>query len=96
MIGEAIRTHVLIPRDLVEAVDRVAGKRRRSEFVTEALREKLARELQKEALAATAGVLADADYPDWSTPEKTSRWVHDQRRTDDAHTSVKLRGSSRV
>lgn len=96
MVGEAIRTHVLVPRDVVEAVDRVAGRRKRSEFVTEALREKLTRELQKEALAATAGALAGADYPAWSTPEKTSEWVHAMRRKDDAHTEQKLRGSSRA
>ncbi len=95
MVGEAVRTHVLLPRDVVDAVDRIAGRRKRSEFVTEALREKLTRELQKEALAATRGALAGADYPEWSTPEQTSAWVHNRRREDDAHTSEKLRGSSR-
>jgi len=96
MMKETMRTHVHVPRDLVEAIDRVAGKRKRSEFVTEALREKLARERQKEALAATAGALAAADYPEWATPEKTSQWVHDLRRAADAHTGEKLRGSSRA
>jgi len=94
VVKEAVRTHILVPRDVVEAVDRVAGKRRRSAFVTEALREKLTRERQKEALAATAGALAGADYPEWSTPEKSSAWVHDQRRRDDEHTSKKLRSAT--
>jgi metal-responsive CopG/Arc/MetJ family transcriptional regulator len=96
MMKETVRTHVHVPRDLIEAIDRVAGKRKRSEFVTEALREKLTRERQKEALAATAGVLKDADYPEWETPEQTSQWVHDLRCVADAHTSEKLRGSARV
>jgi len=29
---EAVRTHVVFSRDLVETIDRVAGKRKRSEF----------------------------------------------------------------
>jgi hypothetical protein len=51
---------------------------------------------QKEALAATAGALADANYPEWSTPEKSSEWVRKMRREADVHTDEKLRGSSRV
>ncbi len=50
MTKEDVRTHIVIPRDMVAAIDRLAGKRRRSAFITEAVREKLARELQKEAL----------------------------------------------
>lgn len=94
-LNEAVRTHIVVPRDVVAAVDRVAGRRRRSEFITEAVREKLTRELQKAALAATAGALAGAEYPEWETPEKTSAWVHDRRRSDDARTDEKLRGSAR-
>lgn len=32
-----IRTHVALPRDLVEEIDRIAGQRRRSEFTAETL-----------------------------------------------------------
>lgn len=40
MMKETVRTHVVLPRDLVEAVDTLVGKRTRSEFVEQALREK--------------------------------------------------------
>ena len=59
--NETVRTHVVIPRDVVAAVDRLAGRRKRSEFIAEAVREKLTRELQRTVLAATAGALAGAE-----------------------------------
>jgi metal-responsive CopG/Arc/MetJ family transcriptional regulator len=90
---ELVRTHVLLPRPLVEAVDTLVGQRRRSRFVEDAVEEKLARERQLQALRAlkaSAGVLADADYPEWATPEKTSAWVHNLRQEADARTRQKL------
>src|SRR5664279_4450126 len=38
------RTHLIAPRELIEEVDRLVGPRKRSEFFTEALNEKLTRE----------------------------------------------------
>ncbi len=93
VVKEAMRTHILVPRDLVAAVDRIAGRRKRSEFLTEALREKLTRALQKEALDKTVGALAASDHPEWETPEKTSAWVHDLRAAADRHSQEKLRDS---
>jgi predicted transcriptional regulator len=73
---------VVLPEDLLERVDRVDGKRRRSRFVEEAVREKLAREELGAALEAGAGILDREDYPEWSTPEQTSRWVSALRELD--------------
>ncbi len=39
-----MRTHVILPDDLVEGVDKLVGKRKRSRFVEEAVLEKLKRE----------------------------------------------------
>lgn len=77
-----MRTHVVLPEDLVAEVDRFAGKRKRSAFVEEAIRAKLARERLGRALRETAGVLDPADYPEWATPELTSAWVHSMRQRD--------------
>lgn len=82
MTSETVRTHVVIPKDVLDAVDRLVGQRKRSDFVAEALREKLARERQAEALHVSAGVLNLADYPQWATPEKVSAWVREQRVQD--------------
>ena len=85
-----VRTHVLLPRDLVEAVDELVGERRRSRFVEEAVEEKMARERQRKAVVEAAGILKGANYPYWSTPKQTSQWVRDLRREADAATMRKV------
>ncbi len=82
MATETVRTHVILPKDLVDEVDRLVGQRKRSDFVADALREKLAHERQGIALREAAGALDPADYPQWSTPEKISAWVREQRAED--------------
>lgn len=77
-----MRTHVSLPSDLVEEVDRVVGARRRSRFVEQAIRGHLRRERMAAALRESAGSLKD-DYPEWDTPEKVSEWVAEGRREDD-------------
>jgi predicted transcriptional regulator len=91
MSKEQFRTHIVLPREVVDEVDRLVGHRRRSQFMTEAVREKLRREKLAAALAVTAGVLKDADLPHWATPEATSAWVRELRQEDDAATAEKLR-----
>ena len=93
MSKEAIRTHIVVPEALIQEVDRIAGKRRRSHFVEEAIREKLARATLTDALASAAGVLSPNDYPEWKTPEESSAWVKAGRQEDDARLERKLRAS---
>jgi metal-responsive CopG/Arc/MetJ family transcriptional regulator len=76
------RTHVVLPTELVEEIDRIAGKRKRSEFIEETLRERLIRERQREAFRQCAGILKDAAIPEWETPEKTYEWVRRGRELD--------------
>ncbi|HZR98838.1 MAG TPA: hypothetical protein VFE37_09040 [Chloroflexota bacterium] len=88
MSQATIRTHVVLPQDIVAAVDRLVGRRRRSAFFAEAAAEKLARVRLAEAAAQVAGSLADADIPGWETSEAAAEWVHALRRADDARRSV--------
>jgi hypothetical protein len=81
---------VVLPDDLVEEVDRLAGRRKRSEFVEAAIREKLARGVLAVALTEAAGMLNPADYPEWQTPEAVSAWVRASRRDDDARLARKV------
>jgi metal-responsive CopG/Arc/MetJ family transcriptional regulator len=60
-----------LPGELIQQVDKVAGKRKRSRFVEEAIREKLEREQLGEVLAKSAGILKDEKISEWETPEKT-------------------------
>lgn len=89
---ETVRTHIVIAKELVEAIDQLVGQRQRSQFVAEALTEKLRREQQAAALRGAAGILDPTDYPEWATPERTSAWVHASRADDDRRTEHKLRG----
>jgi metal-responsive CopG/Arc/MetJ family transcriptional regulator len=84
------RTHVILPTDLLEEVDRVVGSRRRSRFVEEAIRNQLRRERMAAALEETAGTLT-GEYPEWETPEKVSAWVAQRRQEGEKRLERKLK-----
>lgn len=84
------RTHVTLPRGLIDEVDRVAGVRGRSRFVERAIRELLRRERLSSVLWETAGALEHKGYPEWDTPEKVSTWVRERRKEDGARLARKL------
>ena len=75
----SVRTNLLLPRDLVEELDRVAGPRNRSKFVADAVRYKLRREKLRQAWEKSFGVLKAEDHPHWATPEKVVEWVRMMR-----------------
>ncbi|MBI4334743.1 MAG: hypothetical protein HY673_26110 [Chloroflexi bacterium] len=77
-----MRTHVILPDNLVEEIDNAVGKRKRSRFVEEAIREKLKRRTLDEALKKTAGILSAEKHPGWESPEKVAAWVRESRRRD--------------
>ena len=78
-----MRTHVVLPEDLVKSVGALAGKGKRSQFIEEAIREKLRIDNLLAALEATAGAFSASDHPHWDTPEKVAAWVRESRRQDD-------------
>jgi metal-responsive CopG/Arc/MetJ family transcriptional regulator len=82
MANEMIRTHVVFPKELVAAVDRLVGPRKRSAFLVQAVKEKISRERLRRALTTTAGFLAGETRPEWETPEQVSAWVHQLRSLD--------------
>lgn len=77
-----MRTHVVLPEELVGKVDALAGKRRRSQFVEEAIREKLRREELTQALRDTAGFLNLEEYPHLAGPGERTAWVQGIRGAD--------------
>lgn len=86
-----VRAHIVLAEELLRSVDRIAGRRGRSRFVEEAVREKLARDVLSVALQDSAGVLDSEHYPEWATPETVSVWVRAIRRLDDRRAERKLR-----
>ena len=87
-----MRMHVVLPEDLVRAVDALAGKGKRSRFVEEAVREKLRIEALLSALAETAGALSAKDHPHWDTKEDVASWVRESRRQSDQRLEGLQRG----
>jgi hypothetical protein len=77
--GSTTRAHVVLPTDLLAAVDRLVGRRARSRFVAEAIAEKVARLRQRRLLTAAAGALAAREIPGW---DDGAAWVHQLRAQD--------------
>lgn len=75
-----VRTNLLLPRDLVERVDEVAGPRGRSRYVAAALEKQLRRDQWYAAARATAGVWKD--HPLFPTDESVVEWVRALRAQD--------------
>jgi len=84
-----MRTHVVLPEDLVKEIDRVAGRRKRSQFIEEAVSEKLQRESLWQAMQDFKGSLIEDGPPWWSTQEKRDAWF-EATRTNDAKTLREL------
>ena len=76
----AVRMHIVVPDDVIEEVDRLVGRRRRSAFFAEAARERLRRERLRETMKEAAGILKAKDYPEWETPQKVAAWVRKLRQ----------------
>ena len=77
-----MRTHVVVPAELVRSVDSLVGKRARSRFFAEAVAEKLARAWRATILKSAAGALADREIPGWETNEAAAAWVSTSREAD--------------
>jgi metal-responsive CopG/Arc/MetJ family transcriptional regulator len=92
MADKSKRIHVVLSKELVEAVDELVGHRKRSAFIAAAIEDRLDQRLRLgRALAETAGSLADAVIPEWETPEKTSAWVRKLRAYDNEAFERKLK-----
>jgi len=80
---EMVRTHVVLPKGLVDAMDRLVGARHRSEFIAGVVAEEVNRRRRIAAAEAFAGSLRDVDTPGWNTPEEAAAWVRASRARDD-------------
>jgi predicted transcriptional regulator len=77
-----VRTHVVLPAELVRQIDQLAGKRKRSAFIEGAVEERVKRERLRKALEATAGALKGKLPPEWEEPGGSAEWVHRNRQQD--------------
>jgi hypothetical protein len=78
------RTHIIIPEPLVSEIDRLVGKRGRSEFLAQAAEKELRRLQQIEALQRAAGSWKDKDHPELK--QGAAQWVRQLRKESDRRT----------
>ena len=77
-----VRTHLMLPRELLEETDGVFGARKRSEIVTALLEESLRKERFCAAMKAVidqAGKGAPQEPEDWLTSQGAVAWVRRER-----------------
>lgn len=75
------KAHLVLPREILEEVDRIAGKRRRSLFIAEATQEKLERERFVKTLEETRGAWTDKSHPELRTDRDVEQFLRDKRRS---------------
>jgi metal-responsive CopG/Arc/MetJ family transcriptional regulator len=75
------KAHLVIPHDILEEVDQIAGKRKRSLFIAQATREKLERERFLKTLEETQGAWSDKNHPDLKTSRDMEQFVRDKRQS---------------
>lgn len=75
------RTHVVVSEELVEEIDRLSGKRKRSWFITQAVRKEIQRLNFLNAVKETAGAWNDNDHPEFKNG--VENWVRSLREEDE-------------
>ncbi|PIR71658.1 MAG: hypothetical protein COU43_01335 [Candidatus Nealsonbacteria bacterium CG10_big_fil_rev_8_21_14_0_10_37_25] len=75
------KTYLVFPRELSETIDKLLGKRKRSQFVVEATKEKLAKEKFARAMKRAAGCWKDKDYPEFRTKKDVDRYIRKLRES---------------
>lgn len=75
------KTHLIFPRELLEAIDKFVGKRKRSQFVVEATKEKLAQEKFLKVLKETAGAWKDENHPELRTKKDVDKYLRKLRKS---------------
>ena len=87
------KAHLVIPHEVLGEVDRIAGKRKRSLFITEATREKLERELFLKSLDETKGAWTDKNHPELETEKDVDQHVRGKRESYRNRLRSLLRGN---
>jgi metal-responsive CopG/Arc/MetJ family transcriptional regulator len=75
------KAHLVLPHDILEEVDQIAGKRKRSLFIAEATREKLQKERFLKTLEETQGAWYNKNHPELKTTRDMEQFVSDKRQS---------------
>ncbi len=78
---EKVKTHVMFPAELLHAIDKTVGGRKRSRFIVEAAKEKLEELKFRQALEVAAGCWRDENHPDLKTQKDIKIYIKKARET---------------
>jgi metal-responsive CopG/Arc/MetJ family transcriptional regulator len=76
-----IKAHLVFPQNILEEVDQIAGKRKRSLFIVKATQEKLERERFLKTLDETKGAWTDKHHAELRTERDMERYLREKRST---------------
>ena len=74
-----IKAHLVFPQNILEEVDQIAGKRKRSLFIVKATQEKLERERFLKTLDETKGAWTDKHHAELRTERDMERYLREKR-----------------
>ena len=74
-----IKAHLVFPQDILEEVDQIAGKRKRSLFIVKATQEKLERERFLKTLDETKGAWTDKHHAELGTERDMEQYLREKR-----------------
>jgi metal-responsive CopG/Arc/MetJ family transcriptional regulator len=73
------KAHLVFPQNILEEVDQVAGKRKRSLFIVKATQEKLERERFLKTLDETKGAWTDKHHAELRTERDMEQYLREKR-----------------
>ena len=76
-----VKAHLVFPSEILEEVDKISGKRKRSLFIAQATREKIERERFVRTLEETKGAWSDKNHPELHTAEDMERYLKEKRQS---------------
>jgi len=74
------RTHIVVPEELIREIDRLSGKRKRSQFITRAIKREIQRLNYIIAVRETSGTWEDNSHSELS--DGSESWVRTLREKD--------------
>jgi hypothetical protein len=89
------KAHLVIPQEILDEVDRVAGKRKRSLFIAQATKEKLDRERFIKTLQETSGTWINDRHPDLRSPGDMETYIRKARDSFQKRTENLLKKAPR-
>jgi len=73
------KAHLVFPQGILEEVDQIAGKRKRSLFIVKATQEKLERERFLKILDETKGAWSDKHHTELRTVRDMEQYLREKR-----------------